>query len=103
MGCFIAVKADDCMEQVEALVKNCGEMGCRVSLKVHPYILDAHLDNFKGIMREYSEEQRERLHQDIMEFEQRCQGAFHENMLEDYIWGLIHGSDDLYSHKSRKA
>lgn len=106
--CVIAVvqgflgnnKADNYMELVEALVKNYGEMGCRMSLKVH--ILDAHLDN-KENMGAYSEEQGERFHQDIMNFEQRYQGSLNENMMGDYIWGLIRESDFLYSRKSRKT
>ncbi|KAK8374315.1 hypothetical protein O3P69_018357, partial [Scylla paramamosain] len=59
-----------------------------MGLKVH--ILDAHLDNFKVNMGAYSEEQGERFHQNIMNFEQRYQGYFNENMMGDYIWGLIH-------------
>lgn len=47
-------------------------MSCMMSLKIH--ILDAHFDKFKN-MREYSEEEEsERLHQDILEFEHHYQG-----------------------------
>ncbi|MGH0150609.1 UNVERIFIED_CONTAM: hypothetical protein FKN15_019617 [Acipenser sinensis] len=76
-------------------------MGCRMSLKVH--ILDAHLDKFKENMGAYSEEQGERFHQDILDFERRYQGQYNENMTGDYIWGLIRESDLQYNRKSRKT
>ncbi|KAA0185759.1 hypothetical protein HAZT_HAZT010330 [Hyalella azteca] len=41
-------KADNYAELVETMVNSYGQMGCRISLKVH--ILDAHLDNFKENM-----------------------------------------------------
>ncbi|MGH0179042.1 UNVERIFIED_CONTAM: hypothetical protein FKN15_002173 [Acipenser sinensis] len=94
-------KAENYVELVENLVKNYGTMGCRMSLKVH--ILDAHLDKFKENMRAYSEEQGERFHQDILDFERRYQGQYNENMMGDYIWGLIRESDLQYNRKSRKT
>lgn len=58
-GCFIVVvqgsfgnKAGNYMELVEVLVKSCGEMGYRMSLKVH--FRDIHLNNFKENMGAYS-------------------------------------------------
>ena len=75
-------------------------MGCRMSLKVH--ILDSHLDKFKENMGAYSEEQGERFHQDILDFERRYQGQYNENMMGDYIWGLLRESDLQYTRKSRK-
>ncbi|XP_061417815.1 relaxin-3-like isoform X1 [Lethenteron reissneri] len=62
-------------------------MGCRMSLKVH--MLDAHFDKFKKNMGAYSEEQGERFHQHILDFERRYQGQYNENTMGDYIWGLI--------------
>ncbi|XP_066573990.1 fish-egg lectin-like [Amia ocellicauda] len=62
-------------------------MGCRKSLKV--YILDARLDKFKENVGAYSEEQGERFHQDILDFERRYQGQYNEYMTGEYIWGLI--------------
>ena len=52
-----------------------------MSLKVH--ILDSHLDKFKENMGAYSEEQGERFHQDILDFERRYQGQYNENMMGD--------------------
>lgn len=54
-------------------------MGCRMSLKVH--MLHAQLDKFKDNLGAYSEEQGDRFHQDIMNFEQRYQGQYNENMI----------------------
>ncbi|XP_058848577.1 uncharacterized protein LOC117424572 [Acipenser ruthenus] len=94
-------KAENYVELVETLVKNYGTMGCRMSLKVH--ILDAYLHKFKENMGAYSEEQGERFHQDILDFERRYQGQYNENMMGDYIWGLIRESDLQYNCKSRKT
>jgi hypothetical protein len=50
-------------------------------------------------MGAYSEEQGERFHQDILDFERHYQGQYNENMMGDYI--LIRESDLQYSRKSR--
>ncbi|XP_061409988.1 uncharacterized protein LOC133344058 [Lethenteron reissneri] len=84
-------KVENYVELVETLVKNYGTMGCMMSLKVH--ILDAHLDKFKENMGAYSEEKGERFHQDILYFQRCYQGRYNENMMGDYIWGLIHESE----------
>src|SRR5271163_2951357 len=89
-------KAENYEQLVQALIKNHAKMGCRMSLKVH--ILDAHLDKFKENMGAYSEEQGERFHQDILDFERRYQGLYNEN-----IWGLIRESHLQYNRKSRKT
>ncbi|KAL7849486.1 hypothetical protein SRHO_G00211090 [Serrasalmus rhombeus] len=94
-------KDENYVQLVQTLIKNYAAMGCRMSLKIH--ILDAHLDKFKENMGAYSEEQGERFHQDIMNFECRYQGQYNENMMGDYIWGLIRESDLQYSRKSRKT
>lgn len=62
------------MELVENLVKSHGQMSYRLSLKVH--VLDAHLNNFKENIGAYSEEQMERFHQDILNYEHRFQGVY---------------------------
>jgi hypothetical protein len=85
---------------VKTLVKDYRAMGCRMSLKVH--MLDAHLDKFKDNMGAYSEEQGERFHQDIQEFERRYQGQYNENMMGDYIWNLIRDSDCTYNRQSKR-
>ena len=50
-----------------------------------------------------AEEQGERFHQDIMDFERRYQGQYKENMMRDYFWWLLQESDLQYSRKCRKS
>ena len=78
-------RAENYVELVAKLVNFYVEMGCRMSLKVH--MLDAHLDELKGNMGAYSEEQRERFHQDVLDFERRYQRQHNERMIGDYIRG----------------
>ncbi|CAK8690383.1 unnamed protein product [Clavelina lepadiformis] len=94
-------KEDNYAELVANLVKSYGNMGCRISMKVH--MLDAHLDEFKDNMGAYSEEQGERFHQDIKDFERRYQGQYNESMMGDYVWALMRESDVEYKRKSRKT
>lgn len=94
-------RAPNYVQRVRNLVKNYCAMGCRMSLKVH--ILDAHLDKFKENMGAYSEEQGERFHQDLQQFERRYQGLYNEHMMGDYIWTLIRESDLEYRRKSLKT
>lgn len=82
------------MQLVQTLIMNYAKMGCRMSLKVH--IRDAYLDKFKENMGAYSKEQGERF-QDISDFERR-----YENMMGDYIWGLLRENDSQYTRKCRK-
>ena len=70
-------------------------------MKVH--MLDAHLDEFKENLGAYSEELGEQFHQDIKDFESRCQEQYNENIMGDYIWELIRESDLEYRRKSRKT
>ena len=71
-----------------------------MSIKVH--ILDAHLDKFKENTKAYLEEQGERFHPDILDFERRYQGQYNANMMGGYIWGLLREGDLQYACKSRK-
>ena len=87
-GFLINNKKDNCAELVANLVNSYGNMGCRLPMKV-VHMLDAHLDEFKENLGAYSEEHSERFHQDIQDFESRFQEKFNENMMGDYIWGLI--------------
>lgn len=80
-------QAENYVELVETMLKKYGKMGSMMSLKVH--ILDAHLDKFKENRESYLEEQGECFHQDILDFECHYQGTYDENMIRDYIWGLI--------------
>ena len=107
--CFAAVvqgflennKEDNYAELVANLVNSYSKMGCKMSMKVH--MLDVDLDEFKENLGAYSEEHGERFHQDIKDFESRYQGQYKENMMGDYIWGLIRESNLEYRRKSRKT
>ncbi|XP_044586080.1 uncharacterized protein LOC123266115 [Cotesia glomerata] len=82
-------------ELIEKMLESFKVMSCRMSHKLH--MLHSHLDEFKDNMGAYSEEQGERFHQDVMDFERRYQGQYNENMMGDYIWGLVRESS--YEHK----
>lgn len=88
-------RADNYKDLIATMLESFKIMGCRMSHKVH--MLHAHLDQFKDNMGAYSEEQGERFHQDVMDFERRYQGQYNENMMGDYIWGLIRESP--YKHR----
>lgn len=58
-------RATNYVKVAECLVKNYCIMVCKVSLKV----FDAYLDDYKENMGAFSEEQSERFHQGIIDFE----------------------------------
>ena len=60
-------------------------------------MLHAHLDQFIDNMGAYSREQGKRFHQDVMNFERCYQRQYNENIMGNYIWGLIQESP--YKHK----
>lgn len=96
---FLGNKKDEnYKELISNMIESFKVMGCRMSLKVH--MLHTHLDKFKNNLGEYSEEQEERFHQDIMIFEQRYQGQYNANMMGDYIWELIRESSEFYARKT---
>ena len=76
-------KAKDYREIIDKLLETYQSMGCRMSLKLH--VLQAHLDEFKENIGDYSEEQDERFRQDVSSFEERFKGQYNESMMGDYI------------------
>ena len=92
-------RAENYEELITDMITNFAIIGCRMSLKMH--MLHSHLDKFKDNMGTYSEEQGERFHQDIMEFERRYQGQYTESMMGDYIWGLIRETSTEHDRKSK--
>ena len=38
-----------------------------------------------------------------MDFERRCQGSYNENIMGDYIWGLVRENITLHTRKSRRS
>ena len=107
--CFAAVvpgflennKEDNYAELVANSVNSCGNMGCRMLMKVH--MLDVHLDEFIKNLGAYFEEHGERFHQDIKDFESRYQGQYNKNMMGDYMKELILEGNLKYRRKSRKT
>lgn len=69
---------------VKKMVRNFEKLGCLMNLKLH--FLDSHIDQFPENNGDFSEEQGERFHQDLKEFERRFQGRWGINMLADYCW-----------------
>ena len=75
-------------------------MGCCMSLKIH--FLHSHLDFFPPNLRDVSDEQGERFHQDISVIESHYQGFFDANMMGDYCWFLQHQCKrSSYKRKSK--
>lgn len=66
-------KGENYVELVETLVKNYGQIGCRMLLTVH--ILHAHIDKFKKIAA-YLGEQDVCIYQHILDFERHYQGSY---------------------------
>lgn len=71
-------------ENDEELITDIIISGYRMSLKMH--MLHSHFD--KDNIEAYSEEQGERFHQDIMQFDKRYQDRYTESILGDNIWGF---------------
>lgn len=79
-------KDPDYKNIVQCMLTAYKEQGCKMSLKVH--FLHSHVDYFPKNLGAYSEEQGERFHQDVRDFERRYQGRWDVNMLADYCWML---------------
>ncbi|CAH2103404.1 unnamed protein product [Euphydryas editha] len=72
----------------------------RISMSLKVHMLHAHIDKFENNLAAYSEEQGKRFYQDIIDFEQRYQCKYNENMMEDYILGL---SESTYKHERKTS
>lgn len=92
-------KVDNYKNIVTKMLKDYNKMGCRMSQKMH--MLHSHLEHFKENMGKFSEEQGERFHQDMKEFEKNYQGHCDENMMADYVWrNCAPKSGILYNRKA---
>lgn len=80
-------KSENYIELVEDLLLQLKNMGCNMSIKLH--FLHSHLDRFPENLGDMSEEQGERMHQDLRAIEERYQGFWDTNMMSDYCWSLI--------------
>ncbi|GFV66046.1 uncharacterized protein TNCV_1440531 [Trichonephila clavipes] len=74
MSNFLGKKrSDDHVELVESMLSNLKELGCNVSIKIH--FLHSHFDRFPENLRDSSEEQGERFHQDLRTMEELIRGG----------------------------
>lgn len=80
-------KSENYTELVEDLLLQLKTLGCNMSIKLH--FLHSHLDRFPENLGDMSEEQGERMHQDLRVIEERYQGFWDRNMMSDYCWCLI--------------
>lgn len=67
--------------------KGFGVMGCKMSLKF--YLLDAQKDKFKNNIGAYSERQDQQFQQDRKKIKESYQDHYKENVMGDYILGLV--------------
>ena len=59
-------------------------MGCRMSLKIH--FLHSHLNFFPENLAAVSDENVERLHEDIMKMETNYRGKWSPSIMGDFCW-----------------
>lgn len=98
---FLGNKKDENYEAVvEKMLESFEKLGCNMSLKVH--FLHSHLKSFPENLRDMSEEQGEKFHQDIKEMERRYQGQWNVTMLADYCWNLKRNEVGV-SHKRKSG
>ena len=85
---FLGNKKDDNYKEiVDELLLSLRGLRCRMSIKLH--YLHSHLNKFQDSLRDVSEEQGERFHQDIKVMEDRYQDRWDLHMMSDYCWSLI--------------
>jgi len=82
------------------MVKAFGEMEVNMSLKVH--YLDAHIDFFQENNGAMSDEQGERVHQDLAEVVRRFQSSTNDAMLAEYCWGLTRSPKSPFYKRQSK-
>ncbi|GBP13914.1 hypothetical protein EVAR_10482_1 [Eumeta japonica] len=80
-------KSENYIELVENLLLQLKNMAYNMSIKLH--FLHSHLDRFPENLGDMSEEQGERMRQDLRVMEERYQGFWDTHMKADYCWSLI--------------
>lgn len=83
---------------VKKMVTAFKNMNCLMNLKLH--FLDSHIEYFPENLGDFSEEQGERMHQDLKDVEKRWQGIWDEHMLADYCWGLMRETKIRHKRKA---
>ncbi|GBM36973.1 hypothetical protein AVEN_153921-1 [Araneus ventricosus] len=74
-------------DYVEELLSPYKAMRCNMSLKVH--FLHSHLNFPPENLGAVSDENCERFHQDIAQFEKIFSGKWNASMLAEYCWSLV--------------
>lgn len=75
-------------------------LGCKMSIMLH--YLHSHLSDFPGNLGDVSEEQGERLHQDIKVMEERYLARWDSNNMADYFWSLKRDVPDVVHDRMSK-
>lgn len=94
-------RSDDYVMVVNEFVKAYGEMGCNMSIKIH--FLHSHLDFFPDNLGQFSDEQGEHFHQEIVTMERHFQGKGKTKMLSEYCWSLKRDTDDVDLKRKRSS
>ena len=94
-------KAPNYKELVETILTSLHQLDANMSIKLH--YLHSHLAHFPENLGDVSDEQGERLHQDISNTEVCYQGHWGAIMLADYCWSIKRNDAKAsYSRKSVK-
>jgi len=97
---FLGSKKSPQYEKIVAkMIEDFENLGFLMNLKIH--FLHSHLDKFPENLGDFSEEQGERLHQDIKVMETRYQGRWDEHMMADFCWTLK-WDDEVGPKENRK-
>lgn len=94
-------KSHNYVEVVNEFLESYAEMGCRMSIKIH--FLHGHLDFFPENLGQFSDEQGERFHQEILQMEKRFDGKSHIRMMANYCWSLKREADGSLNKRKRAS
>lgn len=94
-------RSDDYVAVVNEFLDSYGEMGCNMSIKIH--FLHSHLDFFPNNLGQFSDEQGEHFHQEMIAIEKRFEGKNKIKMLSEYCWSLQRETDDTELKKRRSS
>jgi hypothetical protein len=94
-------RANNCTEIVVKLLESYKTLGCNMSIKLH--FLHIHLANFPENLGDVSDLQGERFYRDLKVMEERYQGRWDVNMMDDYCWSIKRDCPHIeHSRKSYK-
>ena len=91
-------REDNFRELAENLKKDFKLQSVNMSVKVH-YAVD-HVDDFQSNCGGFSDEQGERMHQDLMLSEKRFKGHDYVSMLSEYHWNLKRTANESFGRQS---